>query len=160
MLIISFGLLVLDTIKPVEIKDLAINLGFGIVTFEANRSTDVAKEILVHHRDVRFRLKGISGQELGVHTTKELKHLDTPMSGDTVVMGRGLTENGIGREPFRKATHIGSGETQAEMLAKGVMNRGAVILSGGIKSGLDSLIGHPHKMWFEEVKVGKTGRTV
>ena len=43
------------------------------------------------------------------------------------------------------------------MLAKGMMNRGAVILSGGIKSGLDSLVGDPHKMWFEEVKVGKTG---
>ena len=66
-------------------------------------------------------------------------------------------EDGVGRKPFRKATDIGSGKSRAKVLAKGVMHGGAIILDGGIQSGFDSLIRHPHKMWFEEVKVRKTG---
>jgi len=62
MLIIGLRLLIFDTVQPVEIKDFAINLSLGIVTFETKQRTNIAKEILIDNRDIRLRAKGIASK--------------------------------------------------------------------------------------------------
>jgi len=149
MLIIGLRLLIFDTIKPDEIKDFSINLSLGIVTFETKWLTNIPKEILIDNRYIRLRAKRVASKKLGIDATKKLKH--------HAAMSRGLAEDGIRQKPFGKATDIGSRKLRAEVLPKGVMHSGAIILSGGIQGGFDLLIGYPHEMWFEEVKVWKTG---
>ena len=160
MLIIGLRLLIFDTVQPVEIKDFAINLSLGIVTFETKRRTNIAKEILVDNRNIRLRAKWIASKKLGIDATKKLKHHATPMSRNTIVMGRGLAEDGVGQKPFGKAMDIGSGKSRAKVLAKGVMHGGAIILSGGIQGGFDSLIGHPHEMCLRKSRSGRRGQTI
>ncbi|HEY9818721.1 MAG TPA: hypothetical protein V6D20_23380, partial [Candidatus Obscuribacterales bacterium] len=155
--VVGLRLLVLDTVEVVEVGNLSIDFGLGIVSFETNGCSNVTEELLVHSGDVRLGSEGVANEELGVNTSKELQHLTASMARDAIIMGWAVGKDGIAGPPFGKAADVGRREARAEVFAERVMDGGAIVLGSGIKGGFDPVVGDPHEVGFEKVQIREPG---
>ena len=65
------------------------------------------------------------------------------MARDSIIMGRNITEDGVGREPFSETMNIGSREVRLHVSLTRKLFLGMIVLSGVLNNILDSINGSP-----------------
>ncbi len=154
VLMLRFTLDVLDLVETENVADTGTNLDFGIVGEEAIASTMFADEVLKsgsHFGLAAHRVDNILG---AFFANVELDHSTTCMAKDAIIVGRSVTEEGVGGNVLIPTVDVVGRKTRAEVLPEWKTSRSTGKLSGMLYGGLDAIKRHPTEVGTEKFQIG------